>query len=158
MESTLFIDEELKDRAASIKEQLRKLCFEEFLIPTKLHQWCLHEMKKLGDAGYDNPITVPERSQMPIDVVMPLFNKETVYHALLLSKVVQTCKAKNYEKFLAHEHHDFDEVSLSLESPDRSNGIERYAIAKRGKVLYAAFFGEQNISNWQDKYTSINDG
>ena len=144
------------DSTTPIEDQLKKLCFEEFLIPTKLHQWCLFEVKKLRDELQAQFTTKHESPPTSIEVVTPLFCKETMFHALLLIKVAQKCTAKSYESFLLHEFHDFDEVSLSLENSGRS--IERYAIAKRGKVLYIAFCGEHKISSWQDKYSTINEG
>ena len=155
---TRYIRRSMATRSVSVEEQLKKLCFEDFVIPSNLHQWCFREMKKIRDEMNIDSTSVSESPPTSISVVPPLFCKETVYHALLLTKLVQTCNAKNYESFLVHESHGFDEISLSIESPDRSNCIERYAIAKRGMVLYAAFLGERNISDWQDKYNTINEG
>ena len=147
-----------KETTDSVKIELRKLCFEDFLIPSKLHQWCFDEVKKIREETVISGTALTESPPISLDSSIPLFCKETVYHALLLTKLVQTSSSKNFESFLEHEHHEYDEVSVSLESPERSHCIERYAIAKRGKVLYTAFLGERNISDWQDKYNTINEG
>ena len=147
-----------KETTDSVQIELRKLCFDDFLIPSKLHQWCFDEVKSLREEALVSGTALIESPPRSLDSSIPLFCKETVYHALLLTKLVQTCSSKSFESFLKHECHEYDEVSLSLEGLERSNFIERYAIAKRGKVLYAAFLGERNISDWQDKYSTINEG
>lgn len=139
-----------------LKVQLQKLCHEEFIIPTKLQDWSFQEAERIMDiaATPDDPLTSSESPPKSLDSPAPLFNKDNVYHCMLLCRMVLFCDGKKYESFLSNERHGFQNVSLSLDG----NHIERYAIARKDQVLYVAFLGEKNIYAWQDKYTTFNEG
>lgn len=143
-----------------LKKQLQKLCHEEFVIPTKLHDWSFQEAERIMSSTTTSldPLESPPKS---LESSAPqLFSKDNVYHCILLCRMVLFCNEKKYVSFLSHERHEFQNVSLSLgeKSHGSSNRIEKYAIAERGNVLYVAFLGEKNIYGWQEKYTTFNEG
>lgn len=141
---------------------LKSLCYEEVLLPTKLHDWCfakLNELCQLLDkeaqaAPKEISGAMPKESAIP-----PLFCKEVVYHASLLCDAINQSNATNYARFLSRQPtgHYFEEISVS-QLPSEDIVTEKYVIAKHDKVLYIAFCGEPCLSDWRDKYTSFEEG
>ena len=152
-----FITHYMQSFKGSFKDldnQLKKLCFEEYLIPTKLHNWCMDELQKIAEKELEK-LESSDSNVVDENVQIPLFTKEVVHHTMLLCKMVASCNDKSYESFLAHERHGFQEVSLSLNT---IKNLERYAIAKKDDILYVALLGESSINRWLDKYSTMDEG
>lgn len=138
-----------KDKSI-VKQKLESLCWEERLIPQKLHSWCFEhcdslflEVKPLSDK---NPIQDY--------VVSPsLLTKDNVYHAMLLADCVGSCSSEQSSKFFLKNPHKFEHVSITSEN-SHNEEMERYLLAKKDNVLFAAFRGVPDLAQWQQKYSS----
>ena len=141
---------------------LKSLCYEELLVPTKLHGWCFEQLDELCKMlDKDGQATPKQSTGAPPKepIVPPLFCKEVVYHAALLCDVINQRNDEDYTKFLEKQPtgHYFEEISIS--NPSSEDLItEKYVIAKHDKTLYVAFCGEPHLSDWRGKYTSFEEG
>ena len=141
---------------------LKSLCYEECLVPTKLHDWCFAKLKELCDMFEKEAQATPRQTSgaPPKEpAVPPLFCKEVVYHAALLCDVINQSNANDYARFLKKQStgHYFEEISVSNPSSDDVI-TEKYVIAKHEKTLYIAFCGEPHLSDWKRKYMSFEEG
>ena len=141
---------------------LKSLCYEELLVPTKLHEWCFAKLNELCQPLEKEAQTVPRQATgLPPKepVIPPLFCKEVVYHAALLCDVIVQSNARHYAAFLKKQPtgHYFEEISVSNPSSD-DLVTEKYVIAKHDKTLYIAFGGESHLSDWKANYTSFEEG
>ena len=158
---TRFIKNSIETGVAEseIEAFLKLLCYEEALVPSKLHEWCFNEFVK-----FCSKLQVPELAIPSLDTetpaTKPLFSKDNVYHAMLLCNMVYSTDVRKYESFLSHHPHLLEEVCMS-ENPSKDQddeGVERYTIARKDKVIFVAFCGEPILQEWQDKYSTFNEG
>ena len=154
----------LENRASQMElvTVLKSLCYEELLVPTRLHDWCFAKLKELCDLLDKETHSSPRHASgvTPKEpVVPPLFCKEVVYHAALLCDVINQSNAQDYPRFLKKQSmgHYFEEISVSNPSSDDII-TEKYVIAKHDKTLYIAFCGEPYLSDWRCNYTSFEEG
>ena len=135
-----------------IRVYIEQICLVDMLVPQKLREWCFHQL----DAAQ---LTDSTESECALDLNLdasPLFTKENVYHAVLLSTVVYLYNAENYHGFFQKNPHAFDEVSMSAE---QDNGdVGRYLVARMKKTFFVAFCGQPHLTLWQEKYTSLDEG
>ena len=141
---------------------LKCLCYEECLLPTKLHDWCFAKLNELCNLFKKEAEATPKQiagTPPKEPMVPPLFCKEVVYHAALLCDVISQSNAKDYAKFLKKQStgHYFEEISVSNPSSDDII-TEKYVIAKHDKTLYVAFCGEPHLSEWKTTYESFEEG
>ena len=155
-----FIQQSIKSEESceNIRKSLEEICLVDMLVPLKLHDWCFAEFEKRSSEFSAISITDIQCADPNLDKILPLFSKENVYHAILLSSVVFLHDTQNYQSFFKKNPHTFDEVSMSDGSQKENKLIERYLIARKGKTLFVAFCGEAELSSWQDKYKSLDEG
>ena len=147
-------------KEAEVESQLKVLCYEEILVPSKLHSWCFETLKVLSQQLQQVQPTsdvLPQPAVQPPQETQSLFSKDVVYHAMLLCNTVESCDETSYQQYLSKEPHQFEEVSISVLPTDKQS-IERYIIAKKKKMLYIAFRGEPILSEWSSKYSSFLEG
>ena len=150
-------------KEAEVESQLKVLCYEETLVPSKLHSWCFETLKALSQQL--QPVQ-PTSDVLPQPLIQSasetpsLFSKDVVYHAMLLCNTVESSDETNYQQYLSKEPHEFEEVSISVLPTDKQSveAIERCIIAKKKKMLYIAFRGEPSLSEWNNKYSSFLEG
>ena len=147
----------------AIRNQLWILCHKDFDVPSNLCDWAMQEVedicKRTAATMNLNPTLI---TQCPVSLPkkeeeLPLFSKDTLYHASLCCHAVSACTAGNYEIFLNSKSHLLEEVSMSI-SQYKEN-VDRYIIAKCGNTIFVAFQGEPTLSNWMNSpYASFIDG
>lgn len=157
-----FIDTSLKTgvQQSDVETQLKSLCYDERLVPSKLHDWCFQKLKSLSQQNQPSMTVSPMASSVPPKPESPsLFCKETVYHAMLLCATVDACDDSNYEQYLSRltTGHLFEQVSMSGTHTEKK-AIDRCIIAKKRKALYITFRGEPNLNEWCQKYSSFTEG
>ncbi len=159
-----FIRQSLESGDSSAVDDVRKcleeICLVDMLVPQKLHDWCFAEVEKHDFNKHTATSTKAQQCDIddPSDKTLPLFSKENVYHAILLSCVVHLHDAQTYQSFFTKNQHAFDELSMSDDSQDANKVIERYLIARKDKTFFVAFCGEAQLSSWQEKYVSLDEG
>ncbi len=146
-----FVKDTMKSRIEPdcIRKVLAKL------VDSSIYEWALGEI-----ASMEKELTRPlDEQELPLREVIPsLFSKDTVYHACLCSLATSTCTVANYKDFFNKKfpEHSLEEASLSR-SQDRED-VDRYLIARQGKVFYVAFQSEPLLSDWRGKFTSFEQG
>ena len=138
---------------STVKEQLEEICYVDRFVPQKLHKWCFEQYESIlaeVQCSTDKcPVSKPKHDSKP-----PLLNKDSIYHATLLAKCVSSCDDESSAKFFRSHPHEFEHFSISR-TEKKDEGIEQYLLARKGKVLYAAFQGEPDLCIWQKKYSSM---
>ena len=142
---------------------LKSLCYEERLVPTRVHDWCFANLNDLCEMLDKEAHTSPRHASgaPPREpMIPPLFCKEVVYHAALLCDIINQSNASDYARFLKKQStgHYFEEISVSISSSDDDLITDKYVIAKHDKTLYVAFCGEPHLLDWKRKYASFEEG
>ncbi len=155
-----FVKDTMKSRIEPdcIRKVLAKLYSGDLLVDNSIYEyieWALGEI-----ASMEKESTRPlDEQELPLREVIPsLFSKDTVYHSCLCSLATSTCTVANYKDFFNKKfpEHSLEEASLSR-SQDRED-VDRYLIARQGKVFYVAFQSEPLLSDWRGKFTSFEQG
>lgn len=155
---------ETGSKQLSIESHLKALCYDDMLVPRKLHDWCFQKLNTLCQQRQKEPSSLaaalkttssPQKPEPP-----SLFSKEVVYHATLLCGAVESCNDSNYEQYLSRQStgHSFEEFSVSGTHAEGKKTITRCIIAKKKKLLYVAFRGEPSLREWCQKYHSFREG
>ena len=130
----------------------------DFLINNETLKWAMERVdsiavqsiaKSNGDCP-DQPSTKEDKK---------LFCDDVIYHATLCSHAASTCDENNFKKFFNEDHqhhHNLDEASLSITR--KREEVDRYLIARKGKIYFIAFKSESLLSDWQEKFTSFAKG
>ena len=147
----------------AIRNQLWTLCHKDFDVPSNLRDWAMQEVEEIckRTAASMNPTLI---AQCPVSLPqkeedLPLFSKDTLYHASLCCHAVSVCTAGNYETFLNSKSHRLEEASMSVSQYKESENVDRYIIAKCGNTIYVAFQSESTLSDWMNSsYSSFIDG
>ncbi len=150
-----FVKNTMKSRIDpdSIRKVLAKVYSSDLLVDNSVYEWALGEIALMKDVCGKPLEEVPTKEEIP-----SLFRKDTVYHACLCSLATSTCTVANYKDFFNKKfpEHSLEEASLSR-SQDRED-VDRYLIARQGKVFYVAFQSEPLLSDWRGKFTSFEQG
>ncbi len=150
-----FVRDAMKSRIDpdSIRKVLAKLYSDDLLVDNSIYEWALEEIALMEEVCSKPLEEVPTKEEIP-----SLFSKDTVYHACLCSLATSTCTVANYKDFFNKKfpEHSLEEASLSR-SQDRED-VDRYLIARQGKVFYVAFQSEPLLSDWRGKFTSFEQG
>ena len=143
-----------------IREKLHELHQKVYLITKPVCEWAL---KKVEDLTEENFSLLQSTDQSSTDdcPIEPMFSKDTVYHASICCQALASCTAGDYQRFFKDREkvpgHSFEAVSISRPSPGQQH--ERYLIAKQGESkYYIAFESQPDLSLWQKKYKSFNEG
>ena len=152
---------ETDESVTSLEKQMSYLCYEHFLIPSKLTEWVSRVVETVSSDRSPAQAVVnpkPQVHEQTKPQEPPLFNKDTVYHASLCCHAVSTYHAGNFKHFFDRvvRRHYLEEVSMSV-SKDKEN-VDQYLVAKQLNTIYVAFQSEATISQWMDKYSSFDDG
>ena len=129
----------------------------DFLISNETLKWAMERVdsiavqstaKSNGDCS-DQPSTKEDKK---------MFCDDVIYHATLCSHAASTCDGNDFKDFFNedHQHHNLDEASLSITR--KREEVDRYLIAKKGKIYFIAFKSESLLSDWQEKFTSYAEG
>ena len=147
-----------------VTNQMKGVCYDDMLVPGKLHDWCFQRLKTLCQECQQEQsslsaslreTSVPQKPEPPSP-----FNKEVVYHAMLLCDAVESCDESNYEQYLSRQAtgHYFEQLSVSGTHTEGKLTINRCIIAKKKKMLYVAFHGEPSLREWCQKYPTFREG
>lgn len=139
----------------SIRKVLAKMYSSDLLVDNSIYEWALGEISSLDQGSSES---VEDQEVSTKEKLSPLFSEDTVYHACQCSLAVSCCTAANYKEFFDKKfpEHSFEEVSLSR-SQDKED-VDRYLIARQGKVFYVAFQSEPLLSDWMKKFSSFEQG
>ncbi len=142
-------------RPASIRKVLAKVYSCDLLVDNTVYEWALREIALMEEVSGKS---LEEREFPPREEMASLFSKDVVYHACLCSLATSTCTVADYKDFFNKKfpEHSLEEASLSR-SQDRED-VDRYLIARQGKVFYVAFHSEPFLSDWMKKFTSFEQG
>ena len=140
-----------------VQSSLEQICFVKMLVPPKLQDWCFQELEKIFSECINPSISPLQEPDSDACSTESLFTKDNVYHSVLLSSVVCTHNAQNYQTFFTKFPHGFDELSVSVNSQKEEFAIEQYIIALKHKTMFVAFHGESDLKEWH-KYNSFNEG
>ena len=151
-----FINTAVQSRvsADSIRKTLAGMYSNDLLVDNSVYDWAIAEVVSLERESSDQ--SSPEQEAQ--EKLPPLFCEDTVHHACLCSLAASTCTAAEYRDFFNKKfpEHSLEEASLSR-SQDRED-VDRYLIAKQGKVYYVAFQSEPLLSDWMKKFSSFEEG
>ena len=142
-----------------VQNQLWVLCYKDFDVPSNLREWAMHEVEDISKRMFASscqaqitPVAHPEAK-----TELPLFSKDTLYHAGVCCHAVSVCTAGDFEAFMNSKSHLLEEGSISI-SQYKEN-VDRYIIAKCGNTVYVAFQSEPTLSSWMNSpYTSFSEG
>ncbi len=139
----------------SIRKVLAKVYSNDLLVDNTVYEWALREIALMEEVS-GKPLE--EREFPPREEMASLFSKDVVYHACLCSLATSTYTVANYKDFFNKRfpEHSLEEASLSR-SQDRED-VDRYLIARQGKVFYVAFRSELFLLDWMKKFTSFEQG
>ena len=86
----------------------------------------------------------------------PLFSKDTLYHASICCEAINDVMPSNPLSFFRNKkpQHSLTEVSFS----QCKDGTTPYLIAKQNDVVYVAFQGVPEVSQWMKSASSFNEG
>ncbi len=150
-----FVKNTMKSRIEpdNIRKVLAKVYSNDLLVDNSVYEWALGEIALMEEVCSKPLEEVPTKEEIP-----SLFSKDTVYHACLCSLATSTCTVANYKDLFNKNfpEHSLEEASLSR-SQDRED-VDRYLIARQGKVFYVAFQSEPLLSDWMKKFTSFEQG
>ncbi len=137
----------------SIRKELAGMYSSDLLVDNSVYEWALGEIALMEEVSGKTLEELPTEEDIP-----SLFSENTVYHACLCSLATSTCTVANYKDFFNKKFpgHSLEEASLSR-SQDRED-VDRYLIARQGKVFYVAFQSEPLLSDWRRKFTSFEHG
>ncbi len=144
-----------KISSESVRKVLAGMYSSDLLVDNSIYEWASEEIASMEEVS-GNPL---EEQELPTKEEIPsLFSKDTVYHACLCSLATSTCTVADYKDFFNKKfpEHSLEEASLSR-SQDRED-VDRYLIARQGKVFYVAFQSEPLLSDWREKFTSFEKG
>ncbi len=144
-----------KISSESVRKVLAGMYSSDLLVDNSIYEWALGEIASMEEVS-GKP---PEEQELPTKEEIPsLFSENTVYHACLCSLATSTCTVADYKDFFNKKfpEHSLEEASLSR-SQDRED-VDRYLIARQGKVFYVAFQSEPLLSDWRGKFTSFEHG
>ncbi|XP_064392637.1 uncharacterized protein LOC135340244 isoform X2 [Halichondria panicea] len=152
-----FVKNTMKSRIRpdSIRKVLAKVYSNDLLVDNSVYEWALGKIasvEKMSEKSLEEQ-EIPTKEHMP-----SLFSKDIVYHACLCSLATSTSTISDYKDFFNKKfpEHSLEEVSLSR-SQDRED-VDRYLIARQGKVFYVAFRSESLLSDWMKKFSSFEQG
>ena len=157
-----YIENALKagGNAETLQQHIGSLCYVDFLIPTGLDQWARDQINEINTRLLMVTSTESVTSEHTADeapVTVPLFSKDTLYHASLCCQVVSTSTAGNFrEKMEQMSGHVLEEASMSISAT--KDNVDRYLIAKQQNTVYVAFQSEPTLSMWMQKYGSFDAG
>ena len=140
-----------------VRDTLTNIHRTDFLISNETLKWAMERVdsiavqstaKSNGDCS-DQPSTKEDKK---------LFCDDVIYHATLCSLAASTCDENSFKDFFNedHRHHNLDEASLSITR--KREEVDRYLIARKGKIYFIAFKSESLLSEWQEKFTSFAQG
>ena len=152
-----FLRDTMKSRIGtdSIRKVFAKLYSGDLLVDNSIYEWGLKEIAVMENASTR---ALEEQELSTTEEIPPLFSKDAVYHACLCSLATSTCTVADYKDFFNKKfpEHSLEEASLSR-SQDREE-VDRYLIARQGKVFYVAFRSEPFLSDWRKKFKSFEQG
>ena len=136
-----------------VSDQMEKFYKEELLISKETFAEAQQMIKEEhARSGVEKTLT----SANPCALV-PLYSKDTIYHASICSHAVYSSNAGNYQQFFKNRDivpgHNFTAVSMSRSKQDC------FLIAQMGEsTYYIAFKGLLLLSEWEKEYNSFNEG
>ena len=139
----------------SIHKILAKMYSNDLLVDNSIYEWVV---RRMASTEKETSEQSPPEQEEAEDKLPPLFCEDTVHHACLCSLAASTCTAADYKDFFNKKfpEHSLEEASLSR-SQDRED-VNRYLIARQGKVYYVAFQSEPLLSDWMKKFSSFEEG
>lgn len=152
-----FIRKSMQSKVSKedMKKGLAKIYGTELLLSKEVYEWALEEVTSIPEV---NIIASPDSPEEDKEDEEPLFCESTVYHASLCCVAVSTRDASNFNNFFNRDYpnHEFEEASLSI-SRDRKD-VDRYLIARKGKIYFVAFESEPSFSQWPELFESFEQG
>ena len=144
-----------KISSESIRKVLAGLYSSDLLVDNSVYEWASEEIDSMEEVSVK---PLEEQEPPTKEEIPPLFSKDIVYHACLCSLATSTCTVADYKDFFNKKfpEHSLEEASLSR-SQDRED-VDRYLIARQGKVFYVAFQSEPLLSDWMKKFISFEEG
>ncbi|XP_064385834.1 uncharacterized protein LOC135334540 isoform X2 [Halichondria panicea] len=144
-----------KISSESIRKVLAGLYSSDLLVDNSVYEWASKEIDSMEEVSVK---PLEEQEPPTKEEIPPLFSKDIVYHACLCSLATSTCTVAGYKDFFNKKfpEHSLEEASLSR-SQDRED-VDRYLIARQGKVFYVAFQSEPLLSDWMKKFISFEEG
>ena len=138
-----------------IRKVIARMYSNDLLVDNCIYEWALSELSSLEKPLSEQSSQDQEKAE---EKLPPLFCEDTVHHACLCSLAASTCTVADYRDFFNKKfpEHSLEEASLSR-SQDRED-VDRYLIARQGKVYYVAFQSEPLLSNWMKKFSSFEEG
>ena len=140
-----------------VRDILTNIHHTDFLISNETLKWAMERVDSIAvqsiaksDGDCSNQPSTKEDKK--------LFCDDVIYHATLCSHAASTCDENDFKKFFNedHQHHNLDEASLSITR--KREEVDRYLIARKGKIYFIAFKSESLLSDWQEKFTSFAEG
>ena len=138
----------------SIRKVLAGMYSKDLLVDTSVYDWVIAELTSLEkESSKQSSPDQETKEKLPL-----LFSENTVHHACLCSLAASTCTAADYRDFFNKKfpEHSLEEASLSC-SQDKED-VDRYLLARQGKIYYVAFQSEPMFSDWMKKFSSIEEG
>ena len=129
----------------------------DFLISNETLKWAMEKVDIIALQCTSNGES--DRSDQPnTKEDKTLFCNDVIYHATLCSLAASTCDENDFKKFFSEDHqcHHLDEASLSITR--KREEVDRYLIARQGKIYFIAFKSESLLSDWQEKFNSFAEG
>lgn len=126
----------------------------DLLVDNSIYEWAVNKMVS-SDKQPDEPSSLEQEVQ---EKLSPLFCEDTVHHACLCSLAASTCTAADYRELFNKKfpEHSLEEASLSRS--ENKEEVDRYLIARQGKVYYVAFKSKPLLSDWMRKFSSFEEG
>ena len=162
-----LINEQIKDFIATclktgcspddVHDTLTNIHHTDFLVSNETLKWAMERVDSIAVQSTSNSNgDCPDQSNTKED--KKLFCNDVIYHATLCSHAASTCDENYFKKFFNedHQHHTLDEASLSITR--KREEVDRYLIARKGKIYFIAFKSESLLSDWQEKFTSFAEG
>lgn len=150
-----------------VEAQMSSLCYEDIVVPTFLREWSFKRIKELYDNQDKTQLSVATLPAADLVVekapaIQSPFNKNAVYHSMLLCDVVTSHDENDYENFLIKQNtgHSFQELSYSISDRELSEAdlFSKCIVAKSKNKLYVAFRGELSLSKWHQKFSAFESG
>ena len=139
-----------------VRGTLTNIHHTDFLINNETLKWAMERVDRIAVQSTAKSGDCPDQPSTKED--KKLFCDDVIYHATLCSLAASTCDENNFKKFFKedHQHHNLDEASLSITR--KREEVDRYLIARKGKIYFIAFKSESLLSDWQEKFTSFAEG
>ena len=140
-----------------VRDTLTNIHHTDFLISNETLRWAMERVDSIAVQSTSTS-SGDHSDQLSSKEDEKLFCDDVIYHATLCSLAASTCDENNFKDFFNedHQHHNLDEASLSITR--KREEVDRYLIARKGKIYFIAFKSESLLSDWQEKFTSFAEG